>query len=49
MNLSLSATHFSTTPYHKKNPVALYINRKNNPVNARTKSREKEKKALLVM
>ena len=33
----------------KKNPLALYINQKNNPAIARTKSREKRKrkKALL--
>ena len=40
---------FSTTTVLSigKNPVALYINRKNNPENAKAKSREKEKIALL--
>ena len=44
VNQSLSPLHsFSTTT--KKDPVALYINRKNNPEIARTKSSNKRKKS----
>ena len=54
-SLSLLRQSISPSPHYtllystKKNLVALYINRKNNPENSRTKSREKEKKALLAL
>ena len=43
LSLSVVMLLYTTT----KNPVALYINRKKNPENARTKSREKRKKSSI--
>ena len=48
VNQSLPTTHFSTTTQKKIPTPYIYKSKKNNPENARTKSREKDKKHYLL-